>query len=197
MSTLLTPKKFMPIVTLPSDKEQEKSKKTPIELGLLKNEDAKLANEEVDVDTDDLEDDFSNIEDEEEIEDDTPIFSDSFIVETKFFDQNCIKNIALPKFIMSQGSMSFREKGYVMITFWGNHKSNTYKQVLQSIRDGVGKFKIKFIDPDTKEQLSVWEFLNPTVHAIDFGHVARMRTSPAEFAVEFDYSGLVIDDVTL
>lgn len=127
------------------------------------------------------------------------VFDDYFLVETKYFDQTLIKSIALPKFIMGQGSMGLREKGFVTVSFWGEHKdtSNVYKQALQSIKHGLGKFKIKFLDPETDDVLSTWELIEPTVHAVDFGHVARMRNTPTEFIVEVDYTGLKIDDITI
>jgi len=152
-----------------------------------------------DVDTSELE--SANLLHEDDIHDeenvDDMIYEDLFIVESKNFDTSLIKSINLPKFIMGQGSLSFKEKGFVLINFWGDHKKGAYKAILKSMGDNMGKFRIKFLDPETKEVISVWEFLNPRVHAVDFGHAARARETPAEFAVEIDYTGLKIDDVSI
>jgi hypothetical protein len=183
MSTLFDPKKITQNVLLsPAKSTKEMHKEMTQEKATL----------ELVVDT----------EEEETLDDkalEEQVFDDYFLVETKYFDQTLIKSIVLPKFIMGQGSMGFREKGFVTIAFWGEHKegSNAYKQALQSIKHGLGKFKIKFIDPETNEFLTTWEFIEPTIHAIDFGHVARMRSTPTEFIVEIDYTGLKIDDITI
>jgi len=127
------------------------------------------------------------------------VFRDYFLVEGIDIDQEDYKSIVLPKYILNQlsPSIGFREKGFVLITFHGNHQRGVYREIMRIVNEGMEVLRIHFVDPETTEILSTWEFHEPSVHAIDFGTAAYLRTEPAELSVEFDYEKFSIDEYSI
>jgi len=123
-----------------------------------------------------------------------PVFSDHFLVEGIDVDQEDIKSVMLPKYIFNElNPIVYSEKGYVLITFHGNHRSGVYREIMRVINEGMETLKIHFVDPESAVILSTWELHEPVIHAVDFGIAAQVRPEPAEVSVEFDYSKFEID----
>lgn len=127
------------------------------------------------------------------------VHKDHFLVEGLDMDQEDIKSIVLPKYVMNQlnPTVGYLEKSLVHITFHGNHRNSVYREIIRIANQGLETFKIHFVDPETTEILSTWEFHDPIIHAIDFGIAAQLRSEPAELSVEFDYSKFSIDEYSI
>lgn len=117
--------------------------------------------------------------------------SDHYFVECDHLDVQP-KNIILPKFIFNP-AMGYKEKGLLLLTFDGDHSTGIYAKVLKAANKGFKNFKIMFLNEDEDNVISVWEFEQARLHAVDFGNVAKARSTSPEFAVEIDYSHLSID----
>lgn len=128
-----------------------------------------------------------------------PVFRDYFLVEGLDVDQEDIKSVVLPKYILNQlnPSIGYEEKGFVLMTFHGNHRNGVYREIMKIVNEGLETLKIHFVDPEDAEILSTWEFHDPIIHAIDFGMAAQVRVDQAELSVEFDYSKFSIDEYSI
>jgi len=135
-----------------------------------------------------------------------PVFQDYFFVEGLNINQEDIKNIILPKFIMNRlnPGVGFSEKGLLLLTLDGNHKNGVYAEVMKMLKNGLEELKIHFYVPpgdgdagedfDVDETIiSTWSFCELVVQAVDFGYVSPMRPEPAEVSIEFDYAKFEID----
>ena len=140
----------------------------------------------------------------EQIENIGPGFGDFFFVEGLDVNQEDIKNIILPKFLMNKlrpGKIG--EKGLLLLTLNGNHKNGVYAEAMKILKKGISELKIHFYmppdieeineDEESAEIISTWAFTDLTVQAIDFGHAAAVRTDPPEVSMEFDYASFAID----
>jgi len=125
----------------------------------------------------------------------TPTYEDSFFVQGLEIEQEDIKSIILPKYILNDlnPGVGYSEKGFLLMTFNGNHKNGVYGEILRVVNEGIDELKIHFLDEESAAVLSTWTFLEPIVHAIDFGYAAHMRAEPPELSVEFDYAKFDID----
>lgn len=123
---------------------------------------------------------------------------DCFILEGLDVEQSDIKNIILPKYILNEfNSKTYSEKGFLTITFKGNHKTGIYREVLRLVNEGLEDLKIHYLDEETGEVISTWSFIEPTVHAMDFGYAAQVRSEPPELMVEFDYTKFDVDGYSI
>lgn len=102
------------------------------------------------------------------------------------------KSIILPKFIFSP-SIGYREKGFLLLSYNGDHENGAYAKILKAAAAGFKFFEIQFLTPEKDVVISSWKFEEARIHAVDFGFVANERPSPAEFVVEVDYKHLNID----
>lgn len=106
------------------------------------------------------------------------------------------KSVVLPKFVFS-GNIGYKEKGMLLVSYDSDHSTGVYAKVLKAAQPpGFKKFEIDFLNED-EEVLSTWKFMNPRVHAVDFGYVAEQRVEPGEFVIEIDYKHLEVDGVYL
>lgn len=128
-----------------------------------------------------------------------PVHKDHFVIEGLDVNQEDIKSVVLPKYILNDlnPSVGYSEKGFILITFLGNHQNGVYREILRVINEGLEVLKIHFLDEETAEVVSTWSFGEPRVHAVDFGYAAHMRPEPTEFSVEFDYTQFEIDGYSI
>lgn len=128
----------------------------------------------------------------------TTAYKDCFIVEGLEVQQDDIKNIILPKYILNEfNTKNYSEKGFLTVTFNGNHKNGVYREILRLVNEGLEDLKIHFFVEETNEVVSTWSFVEPKVHAFDFGYAAHVRSEPSELMVEFDFLEFDVDGYSI
>lgn len=127
-----------------------------------------------------------------------PVHRDHYLVEGLDVEQEDIKSIILPKYILNElKPTTYSEKGFLTMTFNGSHKNGVYREILRLVNEGLEDLRIHYMNEETGEVVSTWTFSEPTVHAIDFGYAAHIRPEPTEFMVEFDYTKFDIDGYSI
>lgn len=118
------------------------------------------------------------------------VYSDLFTVSTKDFDGVHVKEVYLPKFVMSGNKV--KEKGNLYLVFDGD--SSLYLKLLKLLSKGsMSKLKISIISEDGTVETSLL-FPKPILSAIDFGTLEREREDECELKIEIDFNCFEIDD---
>lgn len=115
--------------------------------------------------------------------------SDNFLVVSPDFDGTNVKEVFLPKFVMSGSKVG--EKANLFLVFEAN--SSTYVDLLKLLSGGkMKKLKICILDENNKPQTTML-FPKPCLIAIDFGSLEKEREDEREIKVEVDFYSLEID----
>lgn len=116
---------------------------------------------------------------------------DLFSVVCKDLDNSYIKEVHLPKFLMTGTKVG--EKGNMFIVFEGD--SSVYSNLLKILkRDYMKELRINLLS-EQGEVLSVVSFPKPKIKAIDFGSLLRVREDERELKIEIDFDQMIIDDI--
>jgi len=119
-------------------------------------------------------------------------YSDLFTVQTKDFDGVLVKEVFLPKFVMS--GRKVEENGNLFLVFESNNF--LYAKLLKLLSaDAMSKLKINLLAEDGSVEASM-TFPKPILSAIDFGTLAREREEEAELKIEVSFETWTIDDET-
>jgi hypothetical protein len=133
----------------------------------------------------------SDNEDDDEEEDDMSETenTDLFVVNTKDFDGIFVKDVFLPKFVMSGNKV--KEKGNLFLVFEGN--PSIYVRLLKLLSAGeMSKLKITILGDDGTVQSTI-VFPEPYLSAIDFGTLEKKREDERELKIEVDFYSFEID----
>lgn len=122
------------------------------------------------------------------------VYQDLYNVECKSFDGEAIKRVDLPKYIMKPTSTrpAPHDKSNLLLTFHG--EPHLYPQMAKAMLEGTKKITVTIL-AEEEENNSQWVFLDPRIHAIDFGNLAGQREDTREISVEFAYKKIRINDV--
>lgn len=117
-------------------------------------------------------------------------FSDLFSVQTKDFDNALVKEVLLPKFVMS--GRKVEENGNLFLVFESNNF--LYAKLLKLLSaDSMSKLKINLLDQSGNIESTI-TFPKPTLSAIDFGTLAREREEESELKIEVSFDTWTIDE---
>lgn len=115
--------------------------------------------------------------------------TDLFVVNTKDFDGLFVKDVFLPKFVMSGNKV--KEKGNLFLVFEGN--PSIYVRLLKLLSAGeMSKLKIAILGDDGTVQSTI-VFPEPYLSAIDFGTLEKKREDERELKIEVDFYSFEID----